>query len=70
MDKKVRAMGFEPTTLGFGVQCSTVGATTSCDTPLEEDPPSSAHFFINYYPIYFVYFPICYVLTFMLVSTL
>jgi hypothetical protein len=27
--KKVRAMGFEPTTVGFGVQRSTVGATPS-----------------------------------------
>ena len=28
-NKKVRAMGFEPTTVGFGVQRSTVGATPS-----------------------------------------
>ncbi len=28
-NKKVRTMGFEPKTLGFGVQCSTVGARFS-----------------------------------------
>jgi hypothetical protein len=37
ISKKVRSTGFEPATVGFGVQRSTVGATTSYDTPFAKE---------------------------------
>lgn len=44
-------MGFEPTTLGFGVQCSTVGATPSelfiCITLWQNTTLGILHAFID-----------------------
>ena len=47
MNKKVRATGFEPATVGFGVQRSTVGATPSHDTVSLLNRASSARFLIR-----------------------
>ena len=37
---KMRATGFEPATVGFGVQRSTVGATPSCGEHLPSTQPN------------------------------
>ena len=40
-------MGFEPTTLGFGVQCSTVGATPSLVNSIRQKGDSSGLYLIK-----------------------
>ena len=46
--KKMRATGFEPATVGFGVQRSTVGATPSYDNRSLLEWASSVRFLINH----------------------
>ena len=48
----MRATGFEPATVGFGVQRSTVGATPSWVTLLPQLRLSSLCFLINIISIY------------------
>ena len=51
----MRATGFEPATVGFGVQRSTVGATPSWVTLLLPAGHSSLRFLIKH-PLYAYYF--------------
>lgn len=44
-------MGFEPTTVGFGVHCSTVGATTSFMNMFIPKKQNSLIFLINTYQL-------------------